>query len=65
MIEDMKATQQELENLRSAFIDTKDENQKNETGKKIRSLESRIRTLKPEIKKLSIEMRNEEIKSFP
>ena len=47
------------------FIDTKDENQKNETGKKIRSLESRIRTLKPEIKKLSIEMRNEEIKSFP
>ena len=64
MIEDMKATQQELENLRSAFIDTKDENQKNETGKKIRSLESRIRTLKPEIKKLSIEMRNEEIKSF-
>lgn len=53
-----------LETLRKTYAETPDQSQLTEISKKIRTLEYRVKSLRPQIRKLNLEMRNEEIKSL-
>ncbi len=64
LIKEMDASGKELATLRKDVSENPGDNQLTEISKKIQALEYRIRAIKPEIEKLSMNMRNEEIKSI-
>lgn len=63
LTDELTASQKELVKLRTTYADTPNETKKIDIGGKILSLEARVRELKPQIEKLGLEMRNEEIKN--
>lgn len=63
--EELKASTIELETLRESFANARNEENRRNIGSKIFTLEARLREIKPQIDKLTVKMRNEEIKSIP
>ncbi len=62
--DEIEASELELEELRVSYAKTRDENNRRAISSKIYSLEARLREIKPQIKIITVKMRNEEIKSF-